>query len=57
VGSALWQGTHHEDEGPPPPLLEDKNSGSADDGRRRALVNGHSGHPSSFAAEAAVKEH
>ena len=48
AGPVLWQGTHHEDEGPPPPLLEDKNGGSADDGRRRALVNGHFGHPSSF---------
>jgi hypothetical protein len=60
VGSALWQGTRYvEEEGPSPPSLEDdKNGGSLDDGHgRRALVNGHSDHPSSFVPEAAVKGH
>jgi hypothetical protein len=58
VGSRLWQGTRYEGCPPPPSPEDNKNGGSADDGhRRRALVNGHSHHPSSFAAEAAVKGH
>jgi len=58
VGSTLWQGTRYEEECTPPLSLEDKNGGSADNGHgRRALVNGHSDHLSSFAVEASVKEH